>query len=53
MKRSDMISPFMGALMDCVNAEVSTRPITTMFTDYVDIMRVVRGISNHMKCNEV
>lgn len=40
-KGIDMISPFLGALMDRVSDESNTRPITTMFTDYVDIKSAV------------
>lgn len=47
-----MIYPLIGALMDLVSREESTCPITTMFTDYVDIMSTVCGITKYSKWNE-
>lgn len=40
MKRIGIISPIIRSLIDHVSGESNTCPITTMFTDYVEIMSV-------------
>lgn len=49
MKRMDMISTFLGAFMDRVIDESKTCRIMSMFTDLVDIMRDVCGITKRDK----
>lgn len=52
LKRIDMISPFVGALMDPVSAEANMCPILTIFTNYVEIMSVSCGISKRTRWDE-
>lgn len=52
MKRIDIISPILGALIDCVSDEQKTCPIANMFTAYVDIMRYMCGITKGDKWKE-
>ena len=42
-KKLDMISPFLGAIVDRVCGCEESAPITTVFTQYVDIMMEVCG----------
>ena len=43
IKKLDMISPFIGGIFDRVCGESETCPITTVFTEYVDVMNKVCG----------
>jgi len=49
MKKIDIISPFIGGIMDRVCGESNSAPVTTVFTQYVDIMNSVCGSNGRMR----
>ena len=55
MKKVDIISPFIGGILDRVCGECDAAPVTTVFTQYVDIMNSVCGCNgrNHWSDDDV
>lgn len=49
IKKMDMVSPFIGALIDRIYGENETCPVTKVFREYADVMDKVCGRNGHKK----